>query len=127
MNASVSIFKTNESFVIKNVEPCMTQPISLIAKSLVRERSRTGLSLAEVARRAGIAKSTLSQLESGNGNPSLETLWALCVALDIPLRSCWSRRRKRPGIASRRRNQSGGRTGPLPGDFAGDLPAGRPP
>lgn len=62
----------------------MTQPISLIARSLVRERSRTGLSLAEVARRAGIAKSTLSQLESGNGNPSLETLWSLCVALDIP-------------------------------------------
>lgn len=47
----------------------MTQPISVIAKSLVRERARTGLSLAEVARRAGIAKSTLSQLESGNGNP----------------------------------------------------------
>ena len=62
----------------------MTQPISVIAKSLVRERARTGLSLAEIARRAGIAKSTLSQLESGNGNPSLETLWALCVALGIP-------------------------------------------
>jgi transcriptional regulator with XRE-family HTH domain len=62
----------------------MTQPISVIAKSLVRERARTGLSLAEIARRAGIAKSTLSQLEAGNGNPSLETLWALCVALDIP-------------------------------------------
>ena len=84
MNATESHFKTNESFVIKNTEGCMTQPISLIAKSLVRERARTGLSLAEVARRAGIAKSTLSQLESGNGNPSLETLWALCVALDIP-------------------------------------------
>ena len=50
----------------------------------MRERQRTGLSLAEIARRAGIAKSTLSQLEAGNGNPSLETLWALCVALDIP-------------------------------------------
>lgn len=62
----------------------MTQPISVIANSLARERARTGLSLAEVARRAGIAKSTLSQLEAGNGNPSLETLWALCVALDIP-------------------------------------------
>jgi transcriptional regulator with XRE-family HTH domain len=80
----ISFFKTNESFVIKNKGAGMTQPISLIAKSLVRERARTGLSLAEVARRAGIAKSTLSQLESGNGNPSLETLWALCVALDIP-------------------------------------------
>lgn len=62
----------------------MTQPISVIAKSLVRERQRTGLSLAEIARRAGIAKSTLSQLEAGNGNPSIETLWSLCVALDIP-------------------------------------------
>lgn len=62
----------------------MTQPISIIAESLVRERTRTGLSLAEIARRAGIAKSTLSQLEAGNGNPSIETLWALCVALNIP-------------------------------------------
>ena len=62
----------------------MNQPIDLIAKGLTRERQRAGLSLAEVARRAGIAKSTLSQLESGSGNPSLETLWALCVALNIP-------------------------------------------
>ncbi|WP_437610770.1 helix-turn-helix domain-containing protein [Erwinia sp. V71] len=62
----------------------MTQPIAIIAKGLVRERQLAGLSLAEVARRAGIAKSTLSQLEAGNGNPSLETLWALCVALNIP-------------------------------------------
>jgi transcriptional regulator with XRE-family HTH domain len=55
-----------------------------VATALRRERHRTGLSLTEVARRAGIAKSTLSQLESGTGNPSLETLWAICVALDVP-------------------------------------------
>ncbi|HEV2638469.1 MAG TPA: XRE family transcriptional regulator [Actinocrinis sp.] len=55
-----------------------------IAAALRRERRRTGLSLSEVARRAQIAKSTLSQLEAGVGNPSLETLWALCVALDTP-------------------------------------------
>src|SRR3990170_7383003 len=59
-------------------------PLAVIAASLQRERRRTGLSLAEVARRAGIAKSTLSQLESGAGNPSVETLWALSVALDVP-------------------------------------------
>src|ERR1700677_3212805 len=59
-------------------------PLELIAASLRRERRRTGLTLTEVARRAGIAKSTLSQLESGTGNPSLETLWAICVALDAP-------------------------------------------
>jgi transcriptional regulator with XRE-family HTH domain len=59
-------------------------PLEIIAASLRRERRRAGLSLTEVARRAGIAKSTLSQLESGAGNPSLETLWAICVALDAP-------------------------------------------
>jgi transcriptional regulator with XRE-family HTH domain len=59
-------------------------PLEVIAASLRRERRRTGLSLTEVARRAGIAKSTLSQLESGTGNPSLETLWAICVVLDVP-------------------------------------------
>jgi len=59
-------------------------PLELIAASLRRERRRTGLSLTEVARRAGIAKSTLSQLESGTGNPSVETLWAIAVALGVP-------------------------------------------
>jgi transcriptional regulator with XRE-family HTH domain len=59
-------------------------PLQRIAAALRRERRRTGLSLTEVARRAGIAKSTLSQLESGTGNPSIETLWAICVALDVP-------------------------------------------
>jgi transcriptional regulator with XRE-family HTH domain len=59
-------------------------PLDAISASLRRERSRAGLSLTEVARRAGVAKSTLSQLEAGTGNPSVETLWALCVALEIP-------------------------------------------
>jgi transcriptional regulator with XRE-family HTH domain len=59
-------------------------PQEVIAAALRRERRRSGLSLTEVARRAGIAKSTLSQLESGSGNPSIETLWAICVALDAP-------------------------------------------
>ena len=59
-------------------------PLEAIARSLRRERERVGLTLTELARRAGVAKSTLSQLESGTGNPSVETLWALGVALDVP-------------------------------------------
>jgi transcriptional regulator with XRE-family HTH domain len=61
-----------------------TGPLSVIAAALRRERERHGISLTELARRAGIAKSTLSQLESGTGNPSVETLWALAVVLDVP-------------------------------------------
>jgi len=54
-----------------------------IAAALQRERQKAGLSLTELARRAGIAKSTLSQLESGTGNPSVETIWALSTALGV--------------------------------------------
>jgi transcriptional regulator with XRE-family HTH domain len=59
-------------------------PLDVIAASLTRERVRAGLSIAELGRRANIAKSTVSQLESGTGNPSVETLWALSTALGIP-------------------------------------------
>jgi len=59
-------------------------PLATIAAALRRERERVGISLAELARRAGLAKSTLSQLEAGTGNPSIETLWSLGVALGVP-------------------------------------------
>lgn len=55
-----------------------------IARTLRRERESVGLSVSELARRAGVSKATVSQLESGSGNPSVETLWALGVALGVP-------------------------------------------
>jgi transcriptional regulator with XRE-family HTH domain len=61
-----------------------TSPREVIAEALRRERDRLGISLTELARRAGIAKSTLSALETGTGNPNVETLWALAVALGVP-------------------------------------------
>ena len=59
-------------------------PLRAIALAVRRERERVGLSLSELAKRAGVAKSTLSQLESSGGNPSVETLWALATALGVP-------------------------------------------
>lgn len=58
--------------------------IALISASIRRERERAGLTMTELAKRAGIAKSTLSQLESATGNPSVETIWALGAALGVP-------------------------------------------
>lgn len=55
-----------------------------IAAHVRDHRSRAGLSLAEVAARAGIGKSTLHQLETGEANPSIETLWAVAEALGVP-------------------------------------------
>jgi transcriptional regulator with XRE-family HTH domain len=59
-------------------------PLDTIAAAVRRERERLGISLTELARRAGVAKSTLSQVEAGTGNPSVETLWALAVELGVP-------------------------------------------
>ncbi|AHC99315.1 helix-turn-helix domain-containing protein [Leisingera methylohalidivorans] len=56
----------------------MLQPFSA-------KRSRAGKSLPALAAQAGIAKSTLSKFEASNGNPNVETLWALAAALDVPL------------------------------------------
>ncbi|WP_255378155.1 helix-turn-helix transcriptional regulator [Quadrisphaera sp. DSM 44207] len=50
-----------------------------------RRREQRGMSAAELARRAGISKATLSGLEAGSGNPTIDTLDAIAVALSIPL------------------------------------------
>ncbi|NUW40101.1 helix-turn-helix transcriptional regulator [Nonomuraea rhodomycinica] len=43
------------------------------------------MSQAELARRTGLSKATLSQLEAGLGNPTVDTLDAIAVALAVPL------------------------------------------
>ena len=55
-----------------------------IATTVSDLRARSGRSLADVASAAGIGKSTLHAIESGDANPGIETLWALARALDVP-------------------------------------------
>ncbi|KPQ28881.1 MULTISPECIES: helix-turn-helix domain-containing protein [unclassified Halomonas] len=47
-------------------------------------RLERGWSLSQLANAAGIAKSNLSRLEQGNGNPTLDTIWRLAVQLNVP-------------------------------------------
>jgi transcriptional regulator with XRE-family HTH domain len=67
-----------------------------IAYALRQEREKAGISLSELARRANLSKSTLSQVEAGNGNPSVETLWTLAVALGVPFSRLVDRPRRAP-------------------------------
>ncbi|MGK5673363.1 helix-turn-helix domain-containing protein [Micromonospora sp. URMC 106] len=48
-------------------------------------REQRGMSLSTLARRAGVGKATLSGLENGTRNPTLETLYAITAQLDVPL------------------------------------------
>jgi transcriptional regulator with XRE-family HTH domain len=57
----------------------------LLGANLRARRDEQGISLSELARRSGIAKGTLSQLESGAGNPTIETVFSLSNALGVPV------------------------------------------
>ena len=48
-------------------------------------REARGISLSELARTAGVGKATLSGLENGTRNPTLETMYAIAAALSVPM------------------------------------------
>ena len=58
--------------------------VGTVAANIRALRRDAGLTLAELATEAGLGKSTLAQLESGRANPSVETLWAIAAALQVP-------------------------------------------
>jgi transcriptional regulator with XRE-family HTH domain len=63
----------------------MADVVETIAGSLKVLRAARRLSMAELARASGVSKAALSQLESGKGNPTIETLCALAGVLEVPL------------------------------------------
>jgi len=56
-----------------------------VGDTIRRAREARGLSLGELARASHTSKATLSALEAGRANPTLETLWALAAALQLSL------------------------------------------
>ncbi|NLT26193.1 MAG: helix-turn-helix domain-containing protein [Microbacteriaceae bacterium] len=59
----------------------------LVSRNLRRIRGERGLSLAELARRAGLSKQTLSTIEQGDANPTIETVAAIAEALGVSFRA----------------------------------------
>lgn len=63
----------------------MAEPVvKRVAANVRALRESAGLSLSELARRSGLSKAALSQLEAAHGNPTVETLWSLAQALGVP-------------------------------------------
>jgi transcriptional regulator with XRE-family HTH domain len=58
--------------------------VRAVASNVRALRLDAGLTLNDLAHAAGLGKSTLAQLELGKANPSVETLWAIAVVLDVP-------------------------------------------
>lgn len=56
-----------------------------LAEALRRHRETHNKSLGDLSRATGLSKTSLLRLESGDGNPSLETLWRLGGALGLTI------------------------------------------
>jgi transcriptional regulator with XRE-family HTH domain len=59
--------------------------LTSLSQNLRRYRSLRGLSSSEVAQRSQVARATLSALEAGRGNPTIDTLSAIAAVLGVGL------------------------------------------
>ena len=57
----------------------------MIGERIRQLRLKKSLSLSEFARRTGMSKSMVSQVERGNTNPSVETIRGIAAALEVPV------------------------------------------
>ena len=56
----------------------------IVAKNIKRLREEHRLSMDELAKLSGVSKSMLAQIERGEGNPTLSTLWKLSNGMKVP-------------------------------------------
>lgn len=63
----------------------VSQPGAAVGSRIRAIRQERGLSLSMLAAAAGIGKGSLSELETGRRNPTLETLYAVAGPLGVPL------------------------------------------
>lgn len=59
----------------------------IIAHNLKRLREERNLSLGQLAELAGVSKVVLSQIEKGDSNPTINTIWKITGALQLPYTS----------------------------------------
>ncbi|MEV4749810.1 XRE family transcriptional regulator [Streptosporangium sp. NPDC049248] len=70
--------------------PAVDGDMADIGRRIRRLREERGISLSALARDAGVGKATLSGLENGTRNPTLETLWAITAELGVPITAAFA-------------------------------------
>ena len=56
----------------------------IVARNIKRLREEKKLSMDELTKLSGVSKSMLAQVERGEGNPTLSTLWKLSNGMKVP-------------------------------------------
>ena len=60
---------------------------NLLAQAVRAHRESRGFSLGALAEKAGISKTSISKIETGQGNPSLDVMCRIASALNVPVGS----------------------------------------
>jgi DNA-binding XRE family transcriptional regulator len=76
----------------------MQQALGPLAHNIQRLRTQRGLSLSALAREAQLSKSTLFKLERAEANPSMDTLWSLANALNVPFATLFVSEHEHPVV-----------------------------
>ncbi|MBL8910218.1 MAG: helix-turn-helix transcriptional regulator [Archangium sp.] len=79
--------KTKETKETKAVEAPAADPADLapvVGKNLKRLRTERGLSLQGLAEASGVSRAMLGQVELGQSAPTINVLWKMARALDVP-------------------------------------------
>jgi len=56
----------------------------IIGENLRKIRNAQNLSFGQLSEKSGVSKAQLSQMERGESNPSIETIWKIAGALHVP-------------------------------------------
>lgn len=80
MRGNSLIYETVEQ---RAIVTCVDEARRAVAANLRTIRAARGLTVAALAQASGIGKATLSRIEAGQANPTLETLYALADALGV--------------------------------------------
>lgn len=56
----------------------------IVAKNIKRLREENKLSMDELSKLSGVSKSMLAQIERGDGNPTISTLWKISNGMKVP-------------------------------------------
>ncbi|SFR33544.1 DNA-binding transcriptional regulator, XRE-family HTH domain [Microbacterium azadirachtae] len=59
----------------------------VIARNVRRFRSERGMSMSELGSRSGLAKQTIVSIESGSGNPTIDTVERIAATLGVSMRA----------------------------------------
>lgn len=59
----------------------------IVAKNIKRLREENKLSMDELSKLSGVSKSMLAQIERGDGNPTISTLWKISNGMKVPFDS----------------------------------------